>query len=149
AGGSSRIASLYLRGLPVGVTVDVRVSDAVGADGRFTIEAVEIGHDMPRVDETTPAIGVSAGPRAWLPVGLGGSDGEGGEVATLLVTIGETDGASLAVTGLGDAQPGVRVWVADASGQPVGEPVFRSSFVPTLERTVELGHLLGTGSYVV
>jgi len=144
--GDGRVASLYLHDLPAGAAVDVRVADVVGADGRYTIEAIEVPRELPAVDDTTAGIAVGSGATAWLPLELGG---EGGEVAAFRVMINEVGEASLTVTGLGDAQPGVTVYAADTWGQPTGEPVMRSPFVPTMDRTVDLGHLLGVGSYVV
>ena len=140
--GPERIATLFLHHVADGAGVELAIGDVVGAPGSFDIAAHTWPSVAPAAGDGVPLLSVADGPLAYQDIRTDG------DRAVLAFSIEEGyEIPTLSVRGLAGAQPGVTVYAADAFGEAGGPPIYRSSFAPIPDATVELGGALGPGFY--
>ncbi len=143
--GEDREATLYIYDTPADSSIDIAVSDIVGAPGSFSIVAEPALEEPPFEYGTEPYVVLGDGSPAYLPV-----DVAQGESAVVALSISyEAWEPWLAVTGLGGAQPGVRIYEIDGFGGLLSEPVFRSFYLPNGEARVDMAEPLYGGEYLM
>jgi hypothetical protein len=140
-----RGVTLYLYDTPADSSVDIAVNDIVGAPGSFSIVAEPAAEEPPFEYGSEPYVVLGDGSPAYLPVEVGQ-----GESAVVALSISyDAWEPWFAVTGLGGAQPGVRIYETDGFGGSLSEPVFRSSYLPNGEAHVDMAEPLFGGEYLM
>jgi hypothetical protein len=145
AAGDEHGAALYLYDVLEGTKLDIAVNDVVGAPGSFRITVEQVFEEAPFVDGGEAFVFVGDGLPAYQPIEI-----EAGESAVVSLTISyDAWEPWFSVIGVVGVQPGVRIYESDGYGGVLGEPVYRSSYLPNAEARVDVDQVFYGGDYLM